>query len=480
MHHQANDEQQRIVSTPEPLTIVPQAAVSNPTYNFGISWTNSFRNLTGVGSYAHYQRNIGGSTFQVQSNVPLVRVKCNEYANFTNPNDTVQYPYLPLHGSAPGISYVVPKESYLNSTLPATSWRVPNTTYDLTNGSTVSESPTAFVNLQIPSAGNFTNWGAFMACSVDARWINTTIVGEDFNQDAVGSYFVYAQMPDSFLNPSPDSGFPYTDGAIKVDADSDWLTTLTPAFIPYNVPDFNATHFPGYTTLADILDAMRLDDGFTDLGAIMYQIESVVATVVADGMSRVGYSINGGDQTLAGRHDEVVIRYNVSFDPPSPWSKAAYKGTASTPFVPGYDESNSTLFRFDAYLQGYSYKADSTTYWLALALFYVHALIVLCHLGYRLFLNRESSVAWEGLMDMLALALVSEPPRGDEKDSLRNTCGGIDSFNTFAVKVGARVAENDEEELSRAQEQIQLYIGDNIRKRGLRQVAPDLPYGANI
>lgn len=412
--------------------------------------------------------------------MPLVRVKCNEYDNFTNTEDTTQYPYLPLHGSAPDVSYLVPKQPYLNSTLPATSWLTPNASYPLTNGSTTSDVPTTFVNLQIPAAGNWTNWGAFMACSVDARWINATIVGTDFNQDALGSYFVYAQMPDDYTNPTPESQFPYTDDAVKVSADDDWLTALTPDVLAINTPGFNSSTSPGYSTLADILRAMRLDDGFTALRPVLYQIESVVATVVADGMSRIGYSINGANETLSGYQDQVVLRYNTSFDPPSPWSKAAYKGTATTPFVPGYDESNSTFFHFDAYLQGYSYKADSTTYWLALALFYVHALVVLCHLGYRLFVNRKSSVAWEGIMDLLALALVSEPPRGDEKDSLRNTCGGIDSFNTFAAKVGARVPENDEEELSRAQEQIQLYIGENIRKRGLRQVAPDVPYGSNL
>lgn len=83
----------------------------------------------------------------------------------------------------------------------------------------------------------------------------------------------------------------------------DWLNTLTPSI--------NDT-LPAYTTIAGILEAQAINNPFTDRGAIQRSTENVIATVVAEGMSHVGYTLNGGKYTLAGYHAQILDRYNIS------------------------------------------------------------------------------------------------------------------------------------------------------------------------
>ncbi|KAF2100251.1 hypothetical protein NA57DRAFT_73861 [Rhizodiscina lignyota] len=460
---------------PEVITIAPQAAVILPTNNFSIGWTNAISSLRGISSKAHYQRNIGGSTFRVKSAVPFVRANCFEYVNFTVPDNFMLYPYLPETGSAQGICYRLPNQTILDSTLPAAQWIIPNASYPLSNGTESVPSPSAFVNLQISAAGSrWANFSAIMACSVDARWINTTNVGTGFDATSQRSYSVHAEPPEAYINPPPGIQFPATEEQVKASFDKDWLDALSPLVEAGDVQNFNTSTYPGYNTLADILHAMTLDDGHTALFAIIDQISSVVATVVADGMSRVGYRANGGDIELAGWQHQVVDRYNMDFAPGSRWGKDVYKGTASTTFPDGYDASNTTKQRLDIYIQGYSFKADSTAYWLSLVLFFVHAIIVISHLVYRLFLRKDSSVAWESVTDLMALALTSEPPQGEGQGALHNTCGGVDSFQTLSAPIAARVPEPDANRLYVASEQVQLFMGGDIKKRSLSKVEPGL------
>lgn len=312
---------------------------------------------------------------------------------------------------------------------------------------------------------------------MDARWINTTIVGTEFDADVGGKYFVYAELPSDYINGVPGAKFPFVKDQVKVTMDSEWLTVLTPTIHPSTTN----TTLPGYTTLSDVFYVMGLLNGYTTLPAVVNQVESVIATFVADGMSRIGYSANGGNTTLSGWRNKVVSRYNTSFDPTSQWGKAVYSGSATTPFVPGYDASNSTYLRFNTYLQGYSYKADSLTYWLALALLYVHAIMVVSHTMYRVIRKRESSVAWESPTDLLTLALVSQQPQEEDGLVLRNTCGGADSLDTLAIDIGARVLEPGENGLQmwqERQEQVQLFVGADIHRQDLGKIVPNRRYGA--
>lgn len=471
---------------PEPFTIAPQAAVTDPTYNFGANWNAAIRAVNGVGSYAHYKRTGGGSTFTVQSYVPLVRAKCRMYNNYTNPEPYWEYPYLPQQGSSPDVFYGLPKQPLLNSSHVAVSWLVPNRTTSFSNGSASDTNPSAFLNLQIPPPVDHQNLGGFSSCSVDARWVNTTIVGSRFDPDVLGQYIVSAQMP-NFLLGENSVGFPGEVDSIKASMDSDWLAALTPALIPEDV--LSDVSVPGYNTLADLFQVSSLLNGHTIYDEMTPQIESMIATVVADGMSRVGYAANGGNITLSGLQSQILGRYNMSFNESSTWAKQVYQRgeKATTSFVQGYDASNSTYMRMNIFLQGYSYKADSLTYWLALALLYVHALLALGHLSYKLLWqmkNPVSSVAWDSPTDIIALAMVSEPPQGLDKLALRNTCGGADSLDTLAVRVGARVVVNSEgsalgtDSMPKAEEQVQLFLQNSIESEGLTKVEPGCSYGS--
>jgi hypothetical protein len=457
----------------EPFAISSHAAVTNPTIDFGRYWVEAYQNVSNLASsYGHYQRNSGEMVFQVQSNLPLVRAKCSQYINFTSEEPYWEYPYLPLTGSS-NLNYAIPKQPFINSTMISTSWVIPNGTLSFTNGTVADMNPSALINIQVPVGHSFNNWAAFMTCSIDARWVNSINVGMHFDADISDKYYVYGQIPPGWMDPKIKGQpvFPFTDGApsTKISMDSDFLNNLTP---PIPVSDSGNEDIPlGYSTLADIFAAMQLDNGHTDLVVVLPEIESVLATVIVDGLARVGYYLNGGDTTLSNWQNRVVDRYNTSFKAGSEWSHASLSGKGTTPFVPGHDASNSTKLQLDFYMGGYSYKADAPSYWVALALFYINAIIVLTHLIYRIIWKPQSGDAWKEMSSLLSLALTSRPPRGEE---FENTCGGIDSKLTMSIPVGVRVIEN----VKTSEEQVQLLVGDDLEEVANEHVLPGVKYGA--
>lgn len=57
---------------------------------------------------------------------------------------------------------------------------------------------------------------------------------------------------------------------------------------------------------------MDIDSQFTAIGPKVSETESVIATLVADGSSRVGYSVKRGSESIADFQPKVVDRYNVN------------------------------------------------------------------------------------------------------------------------------------------------------------------------
>ena len=143
-------------------------------------------------------------TFTAASYMPLVRAGCKYYENFTTPSDYWEYPYFPDRGRSK-TTYKLPPHKFLNSTAPAATWRTipgPDDNSVTVNDSTLFDNyyPSAFIDVQMPKNGTFNGtyspYGAFMSCSVDARWIWSDNVGLDFDSVFPGRYYVAGKWPD--------------------------------------------------------------------------------------------------------------------------------------------------------------------------------------------------------------------------------------------------------------------------------------------
>ena len=415
--------------------------MSNPSRDFGVSWFSEITSLDAtITSASHYQRNGAPPVFTVPSYMPLVRTRCNLYQNFSMPADRWEYPSFPDRGPSNG-NITLPSHGLLNSTWAATSWRP---------AADKTGSTSTFLDVQIPQNGSFTVWGAFLTCSVDARWIWNDNVGLDFDYDFPSRYHVEGAWPDT----SNGSDFPWIDHRIPehgpVAMDADWLQTLTPSVDPSR---------PGFSTLASILHAMDVDGPFTAIFAIVPEIESVIATIVADGMSRVGYGINGGSETLAGFQGRVTERYGIDMDSGTDFAQDLYKGKAYLPPPPGY-ESNSTLLRWDIHLSGYGYQVSDVAYTLALTLFFVYSALALAHVAYRIKTKRVSS-AWEDFLELLMLAQNSPPMAG------MFDAGGAPTRGFLQRRVMARVRDPvSEDPLDPSGKRLALVLEDDKQRLG--------------
>ena len=173
----------------------------------------------------------------------------------------------------------------------STQWLpTPNGNTSTNEDGSKNEYPSAFISIQVPVNGSNSS-GNIFSCSVDARWaLGTNVFG--FSLDAA-----IAEQCGSISNTrsSDDIEFtvnnflPIDDGSWQtVHLGLDWLNTLT--------PQLDSNHLC-WTSLADMLRGAGVDNS-TGLvsywGGIQDIIEGSIATLVADGMSRVGYSANGG------------------------------------------------------------------------------------------------------------------------------------------------------------------------------------------
>ena len=239
--------------------------------------------------------------------------------------------------------------------------------------------------------------------------------------------------------------------------DMDWLNLVNPVIDQSKA---------GYTSLAAIFDAMDLDSEFTAIQPKVGDLESVIATVVADGMSRVGYDINGGLASLADFQPQVVERYGVNLSVGSPFSTSLYKGRAYLPPPESYDASNSTLLRWEIYIAGYGYSASDVGYQLALTLFFVYSAFALAHIVYRVSKSKISN-AWEDFIDLLVLAQNSPPAT----HALDGTSTGIKKGSTFKKRAMIRVV--DTEPLAPEHDRLALVFdgGDGWVQAGLQRRA---------
>lgn len=281
------------------------------------------------------------------------------------------------------------------------------------NGDDIAGMSSAYLNVQIP-AYNDSTMGVLASCSIDARWVAANIIGKGgIYEHTQITYGVehdvgWANLPISFSGRDDPI---YRSVRLNVD----WLEGLTPKFGD-NTADT-------WTTLAYMLTEIGVDNSTGSIGDWRHAeiaIQNLVSTVVADGMSRVGFERNGG---LANTTSKP---WPLAQDPGQDSYDPILAGTYVLPFAYDYDGSASdrTEMHWSTTVTGLGYRANSLAYYLALTVLFTHTGIALIHTIWA-FTTRENSTAWGSLTELMVLALRSTPPSGL---TLENASVGIDQY----------------------------------------------------
>ncbi|KAK5743260.1 hypothetical protein LTR17_002737 [Elasticomyces elasticus] len=424
----------------------------------------NYANQTKAGGWFHgaIYREYGETKATVRGRVPLVRCQCDHTEVTANPSDpsllslNMNFPSMTESTSSIDwyYSFAVPN---VNDTQLTTQWiPVPSDGFGGFSGGHLA-------------IRNVTGYGA-IGCTVQAHWIPGATVASGLCD---GTRASPATTQQAIISPEDTEAlFDWTHGVQfgddepqppqrwpHVDLSLDWLSALTPALDP---------SLPGRTTLASVLESsivkgrsmpLTIDRIFGserdfDLD-MLTQVNAIVASFVADGMSRVGtlenhvYDLNKYvDYWGADARKQGWV-----------WHAATAQGwwnnflTGRGRFLPLSDYKNETgeWYKMEMTVAGYGLKADGTAYYLALVILLMHVLLVIAHICYTIH-NRRVSFAWTSLIDLFALCLTSPPP----DPALANCSAGVSTHALLKEQLRIR----DCPDATSGHERLQLLMGD--------------------
>ena len=412
----------------------------------------------------------------------------------------LQYPDLPEYDVNLDGAYWI-NTNYNYSSTVATRWVTVPDSAQLNDYTYTTDLPSALLNVQLPIA-NSTTTAVLWTCSIDARWAGGTNQGGPVGFTDVE--YVETATIQNTRSPPDELGhsfnfLPVNDSSWRrVRMDMDWLSTLTPSFSSNNsVSD--------WTSLSSLLHTIGLDNStglIVEWGDIGPTLEVVIAVLVANGLSRQGYSNNIGNPTqiddgnnLLAWDDSLESRASIlagtyTFPLPSPIGT-----TAAPPTV-------TTQLKLSITVTGFAYSADSAAYYLALTVLFVHAALALGHMIYLLITWRVFNDAWNSVVGLLLLAVVSGirvPGVSSSSNSsssnsnsnnsssgagahqaFRNVGTGVEKYRTFSTRAYIRAVPSLEGasngQAGAVEEDVALLFGEAMGK-GLPAVKIGENYG---
>ncbi|KAK5360230.1 hypothetical protein LTS13_010320 [Exophiala xenobiotica] len=433
----------------------------------------------------------GGSTSSMDSTLPVVRTTCltNDTVTFA---DVANETYYPLQFEYPTeylASLKAKGQPYDSSTVLGRQYSFNGTTYANSprfvaiwletpadepigtqiSGDSVTGRSSAYLNVQMPHPNSSTD-GFHAACSIDARWVQSRILGPPVGQ--TGGDVTYQAPYFSVHNPDV---FPATnDGNWRtVRLKTDWLNTLT--------PDLGGSD--NWNTLASILSVTGLDNStglVYDLSEVGTMVAAVVSAVVADGMSRSGYEMNGG--AARNTHTAGVLKHWPGGESWAPIITDKYE----LPMSLYYDENitERTKIHWSMTVTGLGFRAEGTAYKLALVVLLFYLVLALAHSVWvftRLEKkqHRELSTAWSSLTELITLALKSTPPQS----TLINASAGVERFRTFeepirirTIGVQAASTESSPQAARQAMNELEMIVGTDYLPNEHKTVLLGLSY----
>ncbi|MCJ1389676.1 hypothetical protein MMC18_002533 [Xylographa bjoerkii] len=384
--------------------------------------------LTTTISEYKYNDNLMGT---ISSRVPVVRVACSDAQNVSSVNNEIQFPVLPNHGCWNSMEYF--EYADLNQTSSdrlKTTWVLLPAQFGRVSAGLLFEAPWVDGSSRV-----------VLGCSVDARWADATL-------SSTGSTGTSCQASVTDLARGYDisdwpkySEFRPTNGSSwsPIQLQQSWLDVLTP-YVEVN--DVSGGQPWRATTLESLLyGTVATNDLFhsslsqtavwnkMDLGSLnrTISLEWVLATVVADGLSREG-SARVLD-TTGELSSWTILDYNKTTD---------FQSQLLCGGMPLEQPVGVELITNRASIQisGYSYKASLFTDYLSISILLIYILLALYH-AVEIVFTRRASACWDTITELLALMQNSRPATL----ALKNTCAGIKELSTYAKVAIIRVTQ---------------------------------------
>lgn len=427
-------------------------------------------------------------SFTVSSKVPAVRVKCTPGITGFTLGQPLSIPFV----SQPEYYYINSRAHNLTMSdfnvteAVASKFEDVARVHDLTTLSVLDIFAQPFVLpqnfgsnsigliiLTLDDARNLS--GNARACSIAARWANGTSSIVDKKMSSKYSYgadqgsaVVNAMIAKGkefgsglgFIHPKDDG----TWQSIKIDPS--WFALLAPQVSASILTDplHQATTLPSRTTLESLLTLFRPT---TNIAGILNlpgapppedepdrtTLESIIASYVADGISRTGSQINlnyaslmrpisyRNNNSISDRNRKAMVRYGgpaLSFDP----SDALTQG-------------NKPPMVMRTTISGYAMGLDEGNDYVWVLVLLLHALLALLHTIWVWCSRGGVSQAWGSITELVSLALTSTALQGQ---GLENTCAGIEKLSTMKLVARVEAVTSGATPANQGLEQLQLRV----------------------
>ena len=370
---------------------------------------------------------------------------------------STEYPDLPEYGVGLDLSYWIETNPIVSSNISAQWIAVPNGTR-LSDDSYTTDVPSAFMAVQIPYDGT-NDTGTTFTCSVDARWAVGIYSGGPVG-DVDADYVQTATIKNTRPFASDLTGYQYNflpidDGSWRrVQIDMDWLYTLTPPL---------GSNISGWTSLANLLTNIGMDNStgiIMDWWEVIPMLETIIASLVADGMSRQGYGTNGGSSTQNADAQDLL-----------PWdnSPSSQQSLLAGKFAFPIPAGTATQLHWSVVVGGYAYRADSLAYYLALTVLFLHAALALGHVVYVL-RTRICCDAWDSFVGLMVLASKSGIlGTSTAVDVFENASAGIKRYRTMSTPVCIRALPTSSATAASPGD-VKMFFGDQALAAGHQTV----------
>ena len=371
---------------------------------------------------------------------PIVHARClqfnaSTYGSYTSTqyhsdNGTIPFysladlKYYNITGDFPTINVPVTDDFQTllrnanTSSVPQVAWAtVPQQSIDNPNNPHAgpSSDPTLGAMLSIPANDDY---GAMIyICTIDSRIAPASVT--TLAQAVVGG------EPDGWWNLATygaNNTYP------RILIDYEWAKYLNPV-----ASSDNSTAFQSMLKIASLWGLDQVD-GLEDA---QHKVESLLATVIANGLARRDYGrelvgsllgdpngLNTSNPTLAEWAKQMMPSHGRSMGP---------GGNAF--FVTPSEKQNSTKFTMHTTANGYAYSAQGSAAQFAMFVLILHALLAMSHWIYTSW-SKQSSSSWDSIADLVVLAMNSR-----RSEVFENTGAGIDSADLF--KNQTRVVERE-------------------------------------
>ncbi|KAK8035242.1 hypothetical protein PG993_010237 [Apiospora rasikravindrae] len=318
-------------------------------------------------------------------------------------------------------------------------------------------------------------------CSIDTRWAAGTHIGsglpETDNMVVYGALKTQSNSSSWAPVPGPDWRFAATDRA--------WLETLLPLMggSDSSRDEKRSTHEQGWTTAAAMFAYAGFDNATGSIdgsfASLTHTIESTIATIVVDGMSRIGLDDNNGNL-----HHVIPDRYRwlrtlpLKESDPGRFFDMLLHGQTMVlhPLLgagtgTGVNANMLTHLHWDVQVSGLAYSANSTAAYLALAVLLTCSAIAAGNIAYVL-ATRRSSEAWDCIEELVLLGQLSKP---STSETLVNTSSGI--HRRAAYRVGVHIlAREPSDDVDHDEEDIQLLLDPKDHEK-LKPIRDGQAYG---